>query len=188
MLYIVIVLGIYAELYAASKIGLDVVPTLTATLALLSAALLGARLLYVLTEWPFYRERRGEILRFSRGGASMYGGLLLAVPLSVPVLLALGLPIGEFWDVASFTMLTGMIVTRVGCFLNGCCAGRPTNGRWGIVLPNDRGVCRRRIPTQILEGAWGLVVLVGAMLLWRTLPFGGALFLYAVCVYSLGRV
>ena len=118
----------------------------------------------------------------------MYGGLLLAVPLSLPLLAALGIPFGSFWDTASFTLLVGMIITRVGCFLNGCCAGRPTSGWCGINLPDSDGVWRRRVPAQILEIAWGSVVLAGAVLLWGRLSFQGALFLYTIGAYGAGRI
>ena len=188
MLYVGIVLGIYAELYAATSIGLDVPATLTATLALLATALLGARLLHVLTHWSLYRRDPDRILRCSDGGASMYGGLLLAFPASFPVLAMLNLPFATFWDLVSFTMLVGMIVTRAGCFLNGCCAGRPTSHWWGWNLPNYKGVWRRRIPVQILEAIWGTLVLTGGIVLWGSQPFQGALFLYAIGAYGLGRI
>ena len=174
MLYLGTVLGFYAQLYAAASIGLHAFSTLAAMLLLLITALLGARLLHVFANWPVYREHPRGIFQFSKGGASMYGGLLLAVPLSLPLLAALGIPFGSFWDTASFTLLIGMIITRVGCFLNGCCTGRPTSGWWGINLPDCNGVWRRRVPAQILEIAWGSVVLAGAVLLWGRLSFQGA--------------
>ncbi len=188
MLYLGIVLGIYAELYAASTIALNLQAILTATLILIATALLGARLLHVLPHWRHYRQYPGRILKCADGGASMYGGLLLAFPASVPVLALLGLPFATFWDLASFAMLVGMVITRAGCFLNGCCSGRPTTGWCGMNLTNYRGVRRRRIPVQILEAAWGTAVLAGAVLLWGRLPFPGSLFLYAVGAYGLGRV
>lgn len=188
MLYVGIVLGVEVQLYAARSIGVDVIAALAATLTLLTTALLGARLLHAATNWPTYRRDPRRILQFSTGGASMYGGLLLAVPLSVPLLAALGIPFGTFWDLASFTMLVGMIVTRIGCFLNGCCAGRPTSGWWGIDLQDYRGTWQRRIPAQALEALWGCLVLAGAALLWRRLSFDGALFLYALGGYGAGRV
>jgi phosphatidylglycerol:prolipoprotein diacylglycerol transferase len=188
LLYVGIVLGIYAQLYAALAIGLNVASTLTATLLLLSAALFGARLLYVMPRWRTYREHPLCIFRFAEGGASMYGGVLLAVPLSLPLLSTLEIPFGIYWDISSFTMLVGMMVTRVGCFLNGCCAGRPTSICWGINLPNDRGVWRRRIPSQILEVAWSMVVLIAAALLWGRAPFHGAVFLFALGAYGSGRI
>jgi phosphatidylglycerol---prolipoprotein diacylglyceryl transferase len=188
MLYLGIVLGIYAELHAAGSIGLSLQSTLFATLILLSMALLGARLLHVLPLWHVYRHNLKHILHFSNGGASMYGGLLVAVPASFPLLAYFELPFGSFWDVASFTMLVGMVVTRVGCFLNGCCCGRPTLSRWGLNLPNHEGVWRRRIPMQIWEAAWGVVVLAGGILVWRLQPFEGAVFSYAVGAYGFGRL
>lgn len=188
MLYTGIVLGIYVQLYAGKQIGLDTAPILTATLLLLVAALSGARLLHVLPNWRYYRAHPRRILDFASGGASMYGGLLLAVPLSIVTLAALNIPFWTFWDIATFTLLIGMIITRAGCFLNGCCAGRATASEWGMYLPDYRGIWKRRVPTQILEAAWGTVVLVGATLMWRRIPFDGALFLYAVAGYGLGRL
>ncbi len=188
MLYLGVVLGIYAELAAATAIRLDRERTLAATLILLSSALLGARLLFVVAHLPFYRSQPQRILRFSDGGASMYGGLLLAVPLSLGLLPVLGIPFGAFWDAASFTMLIGMIVTRLGCFLNGCCAGKPTDSVLGMRMADYRGVWARRFPTQVFEAAWGTIVLAGACLIWPRLPFAGALFLYAMGAYGAGRI
>src|SRR4029077_408481 len=162
MLYVGILLGIYAQLHAAGTVGLDRGRVLAATLILLMSALLGARILFVLAHLEFYRLHPQRIFRVSDGGASMYGGLLLAVPFSVAVLAALHIPFGAFWDVASFTMLIGMTVTRVGCFLNGCCAGKPTRSFLGVKLADYRGVWVRRFPTQVLEAAWGIIVLAGA--------------------------
>lgn len=188
MLYVGTVLGIYAQLFAAASAGLETASILAVTLLLFVLALMGARLLHVLANWPLYRNDLRRILRFSSGGASMYGGLLLAVPLSIPLLAAVGIPFATFWDTASFTVLLGMIITRVGCFLNGCCAGRPTSGWWGVNLPDCSGNWRRRIPAQILEIAWGCAVLAGAVLAWRRLPFAGALFLYTIGAYGAGRI
>jgi phosphatidylglycerol---prolipoprotein diacylglyceryl transferase len=114
MLYVGIVLGIYAQLYAAIIVGLDIPFVLAATLVLVATALLGARLLHIVPNWRIYRDQPRRILQFSSGGASMYGGLLLAVPLSVPLLSSLQIPVGTYWDITSFTMLLGMRITRAG--------------------------------------------------------------------------
>src|SRR5713101_7222602 len=86
MLYFAIVLGIYSQLIAARSIGVDTGAALAATLILVAIALLGARLLFVVPHWREFSREPGRILRFADGGASMYGGVLLAVPTSVPVL------------------------------------------------------------------------------------------------------
>jgi phosphatidylglycerol:prolipoprotein diacylglycerol transferase len=188
MLYIGIVLGIYAQLGVAASLGLDTSRVLAATIALIAVALFGARLLHAVPHWRHYLHHPHEIFAFSKGGASMYGGLLLGVPASVPVLAALDLPFGLYWDACTFTMLVGMVVTRIGCFLNGCCAGRATCGHFGFHLPDYRGVWQRRIPTQALEAGWGVITIAAAALALSHRLFPGAVFLLALGVYGLGRL
>lgn len=188
MLCLGIMLGMVAQQRVAVFYGLDVARVSLALLVLLAPALAGARMLYVLEHWSEYRVAWRRVARPWEGGAAMYGGFVVGLLLAVPVLRALGLPYGAFWDTTSFTMLVGMVVTRVGCQLAGCCAGRATDGWWGFVLPDQRGVWRRRFPTQALEAALGIVVLGGAIGLLRARLAPGALFLFVVCAYSLGRI
>ena len=74
---------------------------------------------------------------------------------------------------AAVTMVVGLILTRFGCLARGCCAGRVTDGRVGVWLPNARGVWARRFPTQIIEAGWGSVLLAAALIARPSLPTGG---------------
>src|SRR5688572_20855953 len=188
MQYVGLVAGVFAANAAAYSANIDPFRTFVATCILLFPALAGARLLYVASHWSVYRQNPSRIWDRSEGGAGQYGGLLLAVPLSVPLLHALELPFGYFWDVSMFTILVGMIFTRIGCLLNGCCAGRPTTSWLSMYLPDVRGVWERRIPTQLLEAALALILLAAAIALWPHLPFPGALFLLVSSCYAGGRL
>jgi phosphatidylglycerol:prolipoprotein diacylglycerol transferase len=97
------------------------------------------------------------------------------------------LPLGVFWDAATVTMLTGMIFAKVGCLLNGCCAGRPTVAHLAMYLPDVRGVWRRRVPAQLLEAGLAATLLAASIALRNHFPFDGALFLCVVASYSAGR-
>lgn len=55
-------------------------------------------------------------------------------------------------------------------------------------LPNCAGIWEQRLPTQLLEFAWALLLLAGAFALRRLAPFDGGLFLYALGGYGLGRL
>lgn len=187
MLYVGLVVGVAAGNIAAHAAGLDAFRVYVATLLLIPPSLVGARLLHVFTHWDIYRNDRKRIWNRNEGGQAQYGGLAVMVPLSFPLLAVLDLPLGGFWDVSSFTILVGMIFTRVGCLLNGCCAGRPS-GIFGVHLPNARGVWEKRIPTQILEALWATILLIAATLVWQFLPFPGALFLFVVAGYAVGRL
>jgi phosphatidylglycerol:prolipoprotein diacylglycerol transferase len=187
MLYLGLLIGVMAGTYGASLEGLNPVRVYAAMLMLVPGALVGARLLFLMSHWRFYCDQPHRIWRQSDGGASLYGGLVLSCLVSLPALKILRLPFGAFWDAASLTLLTGMIFTKVGCLLNGCCAGRPTKSRFSLYLPDLQGIWRRRVPTQLLEAGLAAVILLGLMALWNRRPFNGALFLYTVAAYSLGR-
>lgn len=186
LLYVGLVLGVFAGNLAAHAEGADARAVFEATFLLLVPALVGARLLFVATHWSDFRDNPGRVFARSDGGAAQYGALVLILPLSVPLLAVLHLSLGEFWDAATFTILVGAIFTRVGCLLNGCCAGRPVR-RWGVYLPNRAGVWARRVPTQVLEVLLAAALLAGATLGWRLRPFPGAVFLGALGTYGVGR-
>jgi phosphatidylglycerol:prolipoprotein diacylglycerol transferase len=188
LFYLGLVVAVVAGNFAAHGARIDAFRTMVASHVLIVVAIVGARFLYVATHWRRHRPGRRPIWSRSRGGAAMYGALPLMLVVSVPLLAALKLPLGAFWDVAAFSILAGMIVTRLGCLMNGCCAGRPSTAWLAVWLPNDRGVRQRRIPTQVLEAAWAAVLLVAAIAARGRLPFPGALFLGVAAGYGGGRL
>ena len=188
MLYLGLSFGMVAGDFMANRAGLPAARVLVAVILLTVSGLLGARLLFVATHWTVYRREPWRIWQRSEGGAAVQGGLVLAVMVSPPLLTALHLPLGAFWDVATFVMLIWLIFGRVGCLLHGCCSGRPSTGPFTLELPNQIGVWRYRFPTQLLEAAWALILLLGAIGLSRHAPFPGAVFLAAVAAYGMGRI
>jgi phosphatidylglycerol:prolipoprotein diacylglycerol transferase len=187
MLYTGLVVGVIGGTFGATLHGLDADRILAALLLLVLPALVGARLLFVASHWEIYRRDPRRIWRRSDGGAALYGGLALSFLLSLPLLRALGISVGAFWDVATITILIGMIFTRVGCLLNGCCAGRPAKGSFALYLPNAQGVWCRRLPTQLLEAGLAVVLLLGSVVVWSRLPFHGALFLCNLALFGIAR-
>lgn len=188
MMYVGLLAGVVAGNAAAHAAGLDAFRAYVATLTLIAAGLIGARLFYVVLHWPFYRTNLDRVWNRKDGGMAMYGGFAVMLPLSVPLLSALRLPLGAFWDVTVFTVLVLMIFARIGCLLNGCCAGRPSKSWLGVRLPNTAGVWDWRIPTQILEAVWSVVLLVCATAIWRWLPFPGALSFVIAAGYGAARL
>jgi phosphatidylglycerol:prolipoprotein diacylglycerol transferase len=188
LLYLGLVAAVVAENAAAHAAHIDALRAFVAMQILVVAALVGARVLYIVTHWRFYRREPRRIWDRRDGGAAMYGGLPVTLALSAPLLAALGVPFGAFWDTAVIAILVGMIFTRAGCLLNGCCAGRPTRSWVGVKLPDHAGHWRRRFPTQLFEAAWACALLCAAAAVWRRLAFPGALFLCVAGGYAAGRL
>lgn len=187
MLYMGITAGVWAGTTAAAHRGLNQISAYVAMLFLSAAALAGARLQFVAANWQLYQREPRRIWRRSDGGYALYGGLLLALLLSVPLLAALRLPFASFWDAASITILTGMIFAKLGCFLNGCCAGCASSAWLSFHLPDAHGKWRRRLPAQLMEAAFAAVLLAGAIAGWRHMPRDGSVFLAATAAYGCGR-
>lgn len=188
LLYAGLVAGVVAGNAAAHSAGVDALRVFVATFTLIVPSLIGARLFYVVTHLRFYRQDPRRIWRRREGGLSLYGGLVCALFCSVPVLAALRLSRGVFWDVAVFTLLVGMVFARIGCWLNGCCAGRLSGSWLAPFLPNPEGVWGNRLPTQCLELGWAVVLLILAIAIWPRLPFPGALFWIVAGGYAAGRL
>jgi phosphatidylglycerol:prolipoprotein diacylglycerol transferase len=187
MLYIGLLAGVFVGAYIAQSAGLSADRFAIAITILLIPALAGSRLYFVLTRWDVYRRDPARIWRRNEGGMAMYGGFILAVPLSFPLLRLLGLPFGSFWDAAALTILLGMAFTRIGCFLNGCCGGRSSDAWFALSLPDHHGVWQRRIPTQLMEMALALILFGAALALRSVAPFPGAIFCLVLAGYGLGR-
>ena len=72
---------------------------------------------------------QGEFSDSRRAVRRCTGTLAGGVPISFFLLAVLGIPLGAFWDTATFAMLIGMVVTRAGCFLTAAApASRPRAG------------------------------------------------------------
>ncbi len=187
LLYLGLLGGLVAGNRAAHALGLPAGRVFIAQLTLIPLALAGSRLLYVLLHLPYYRSAPRRLLRVEEGGADMFGGLPVVLLASLPIAALLDLPFWRFWDVTAFTLFGGMLIVRFGCLLNGCCCGRPTESRWGLLLPNTRGILCRRIPMQLLEIGWTVVVVGLAFALAPRSPIAGTLFVTTAGAYCLGR-
>jgi phosphatidylglycerol:prolipoprotein diacylglycerol transferase len=187
MLYAGLLVGVFVGAHVAQASGMSADRFAIAVVILLIPALAGSRLYFVLTRWDIYRDDPARIWRRTEGGMAMYGGFILVVPLSIPLLRSLGLPFGSFWDAAVLTILLGMAFTRIGCFLNGCCSGRPSDAWFALYLPDHHGVWQRRIPTQIMEMTFAMMLFGAGLSLSSYAPFPGAIFCSVVAAYGLGR-
>jgi phosphatidylglycerol:prolipoprotein diacylglycerol transferase len=117
-------------------------------------------------------------------------GFLFALPI-VALLAPLiawgaGSSVAHFMDSAAVGAAAGVVCGRIGCLLHGCCGGRPTTGRLGILLTDVYGVHARRLPTQLLDAGWAGLVLCGLLVTLGHLP-PGVCFVAGATLYGAGR-
>ena len=86
-----------------------------------------------------------------RGGLAYYGGFIFAVAFAYYYVRKHGLGWWRTADLAAPGIMLGLVCGRLGCFLNGCCYGKPTSSWLGVVFPQRPGTAVH--PTQLYESA-----------------------------------
>jgi phosphatidylglycerol:prolipoprotein diacylglycerol transferase len=165
----------------ASRNGVPVTSTLLLVSLACLVGLAGAKVYYNLQS----NERVGM---FSFAGLCIQGFVIAAFATIIVGAALLRLPVALLLDLTTPGLMLGMMLGRVGCWRGGCCAGRPTTGRFAL-WSSDRELGVKRIPVQLLEGtAAGVIGLVALTILWRSLPQpSGVLFVLVIASYVATR-
>src|SRR3990172_7823592 len=95
----------------------------------------GARLFYVIHYFADFKGNWVKVFYIWEGGLELLGGVVLAVTIILLYLVYHKLPILRYLDALAVGLLLALALGRIGCFLNGCCWGRPTTLPWGVRFP-----------------------------------------------------
>ena len=193
MLAAAYLLGLQLAIVRARKAGLDSQKMLDLGVALVIAALIGAKLLLLLVNFSYFRDNPREILVLARSGGVFYGGLIGATLVAFWYIRRNRLPLWTTCDMFAPGIALGHVIGRLGCLMAGCCYGLPTNVPWAITFTDPFAAANVGTPlntplhpTQIYEAGAELVILLfllGTERKGRTFPgrtFWGYMLLYAV--------
>ena len=142
--------------------------------------------------------------KFWRGGLTYYGGFLAATWYGIRFIRKEKLPLGKTIDMAGFTIPFGLIWGRLGCFLGGCCFGRPSHVPWAVSFPawsaaseaqaKEHLIDRASLPslpvhpTQLYESFACLVIFtICAFQVWPRRRWDGQVFVTFAVLYALAR-
>ncbi len=112
----------------------------------LVSGIIGARLFYFFLNFPFYQDNPREIFMLWHGGLVWYGGLIASFVFGISYLKVKQLPILKILDLVAPYIALGQSIGRVGCFLNGCCFGKPFS--FGVYFPVHQ---MKLFPVQLLS-------------------------------------
>jgi phosphatidylglycerol:prolipoprotein diacylglycerol transferase len=112
-------------------------PQLVTNAALYSliGGVVGARLFYVIHYFDNFRTNPVSVFAIWEGGLELLGGVIVAITIIFLYLLYHKLPIRRYLDILAVGLMLALVFGRIGCFLNGCCYGRPTELPWGVRFP-----------------------------------------------------
>jgi phosphatidylglycerol:prolipoprotein diacylglycerol transferase len=196
LLVLAILAGIFTAIRLGRRVGLDSGLILDFCTWVMLVALVGAKVLMVLSEWSYYRDNPGEIFSLSTlmAGGVFYGGFLAALFFTLWYVQVQKLSFWKMADVLVPGVALGQSIGRLGCFSAGCDYGKPTQVWWGVVFTSPfahdvAGVPLgiRLHPTQLYESF--ATFLIFGILLWQfpRRRREGGLFLIYVGLYAVAR-
>ncbi len=106
-----------------------------AALYSLIAGVVGARIFFVVHYSDQFRGNWGDLFAIWNGGLELIGGVVLAIAVIVLYIRYHKLPMRHYLDVLAIGLTTALVFGRIGCFLNGCCYGKPTELPWAVRFP-----------------------------------------------------
>ena len=161
--------GLKLAMVRAGRRGLDAARILDLGIYIIVSALVGAKLLLLATDFRAFTSDPRELLALVRSGGVFYGGLMLAVAVSLWYIRRAKLPLWTTCDAFAPGIALGHVVGRFGCFFAGCCYGRPTTLPWGITFTDPVAAANVGTPlgvplhpTQLYEAGAEFLILLGA--------------------------
>ena len=101
----------------------------------LIGGVVGARLFYVIHYFEHFKENPASVFAIWQGGLELLGGVILAITIIDLYLWYHKLSIRRYNDILAIGLMLALALGRIGCFLNGCCFGKPTELPWAVRFP-----------------------------------------------------
>jgi len=200
MLAIAFLLGIWLSVQRAKKKNVDPNQIMDVSVLIIISAIVGSRLLYVLFHLEEFRghwldtinplQSNGQI---GIAGLTMLGGVILSFITVLIYLRVKKLPFLVFADIILPLFALGEAITRLGCYLNGCCFGLPCeHGGFCVTFPPDSpaGAMFGAVPlypTQLYQSFYGLLMFGLKLLADKKFRYTGFQLHLFFILYGIGR-
>ena len=171
-----VILALWYARRQAVKIGLPPREIWNLGIYMIFAALIVSKLWLVVQRLELLRSEPGEIFSVAmfESAGTFYGGLLGAILTIMVYTRMQKLPLLPVLDIAAAALPLSHAIGRLGCFMVGCCFGKPTTLPWGVTFTSETAAQLAGTPlhtslhpTQLYEAAaeflnFMLLIWVGA--------------------------
>ncbi len=136
---LMMVIGFLVAIFVIRSLSRDITasPQMITNAALYSliAGVVGARLFYVVHHYSEFQGDWHNIFAIWHGGLELLGGVTFSIAVIIAYLFYHKLPVRRYLDILAMGLMLALAFGRIGCFLNGCCFGKPTELPWAVRFP-----------------------------------------------------
>ncbi len=189
-----LVTGIIVTIPIGRSHGIDFQKIMDMGLIIIIAGIIGSRLAYVLINFSYYKTNLMDIVKLWNGGLVFSGGLIAVLLVMLWYARRISHSLWQIGDLWAPGAAIGQAIGRIGCFMAGCCYGRPTDMPWGVVFTDTRCLVPQDMlnislhPTQIYSSLSGLIIFIILMILSAKKRFEGQVMLWFLILHSTGRL
>lgn len=187
MIAIGIIVALLVAEKRAAKLGMNTDYIYTATFLIAIIGFLGGKLMFMIVEW---RQTIADPLAMLKGnGFVVYGGIITGFITALVYCHMKKISFPEYADLLTPCVAIAQGFGRIGCFMAGCCYGRPTNSWIGVIFKNSpyapNGV--KVIPTQLFSSAGDFLIFLLLSLYSKKRKTKGQVTAMYFILYSIGR-
>ena len=190
MIGIGFILALFLGEYRAKKKGMKEEAIIDLAIIAAVGGFLGAKILYIIVSFKEFLQNPLAVI--GSEGFVVYGGIISGVLCCMLYCKVKKLKFLDYFDIVMPEVALAQAFGRIGCFLAGCCYGRETTSRFGVVFPEGglapAGV--KLIPTQLISSAGDFLIMIVLLLYYRKNKKAGTPgnvgFLYML-LYGVGR-
>lgn len=185
------VIGLLVAMHIGKTEGFHSGQILDMGLIIILCAIIGSRLAYVLLNIKYYMDHPLDIFKMWQGGLVFSGGLVVVALAMIWYLKRRHLPFWKVGDLFAPALAIGQGIGRLGCFMAGCCYGKPTGMPWGMIFTDPGTLAPRNIPlhpTQLYAALSGILIFAVLMVLRAKRKFEGQVFLWFLILHSTSRL
>jgi phosphatidylglycerol:prolipoprotein diacylglycerol transferase len=188
-------LGLWFLYVQSKKRGLDAPRIFDAGFYTILISLAGAKLILLLSNFPYYLKYPGELLSLARSGGVFQGGLVFGVVFALWYFRRRHIPTWKVGDIVGPALALGHGFGRIGCFLAGCCYGRVCESPLGVRFQSQFAHDLTGIPlgialhpVQLYESVLNFLNFFLLFLILRRKKFDGQVFSLYIVFYSVIRI
>jgi len=167
------------------------------------AGIVGARVAYIFKEWDSFSSAPLTMIRIDKGGLAFYGGFIGGTLALAVFARVRGQKVLSLYDFAVTSLPLGHALGRIGCFMNGCCFGKLSDGALCVTYPMHSYPWWRHVyngyltrfdvrslsvyPVQLYEAAFNILLFVLLVWSYRRRKHDGSVAALYLMTYPLGR-
>lgn len=175
-------IGTLLAIQEAKRVGIDENKIIDLILFMIPAAIIGARLYYVIFNWSYYNGDILKIINIREGGLAIHGGVIAGALVGYFFSKYHKINFLKLADIIAPSLILGQAIGRWGNYINKEAYGTPTDLPWAITVD---GVNVH--PTFLYESIWNFIVFMFLMNYKKKKKNNGEVFFLYLILYSIGR-